>query len=529
MTSVVARRRIPWCGLWITCVCCGWLRVADAQNLTVAPDNQNVTFIPYLSGQELVTDNVLLTPTNARSDLVTTISPGFTLSADTPRLQGNLNYSPTLFRYAFTPGQSFIGQNLYANGTVTLAQDLLFFDARGYAALQPSAPGLTTGVSGAPPSLPGLGTGAGNSSQGVPSTELTQVTSFSASPYLVHRFDGAGTAELRYTISDTNFSGGTNSVLVPGGLALQNTTSTTNEATAAFLTGENLGPFASRLLLDSAQSTGTGVFSSSSRQTAVIDSAYAITGRLSALATMGYEDIRFGGFPPTHINDGIWAAGVQLTPAPDSKITATYGHQDGFTAPSVVAAYALTELTTLTARYSEGLSTAAQDIANNLAVSDVGSLGQLIDTRTGLPLAISNPALGLQAGLFRTRTISSSGIVSLKRDQITASVSRADGDLVAQSTQGVGTSQRTTAATLTWSHELTEQATANLASGYTHYTFPSSTMAEENLFTIGASVAYAFNPSLSGYVGCYHLERGSPQAQQRLESDAAFVGLRKNF
>src|SRR5215472_11331854 len=200
MTSVVSRRRIWWCGLWTTGLCCGWfVQAADAQNLTVST---------YLGAQELVTDNVLLTPTNTKSDFVTTVSPGLSINADTTRLQGKLDYSPTAFEYAFTPGQSLIGQNLYANGTATLARDLLFMDARGYATLQPSVPGLTTGVSAAAPTLPSVGTGVQNSSTGIPSTQLTQVTSFSASPYLVHRFDGTGTAELRYTFSDTNFSGG---------------------------------------------------------------------------------------------------------------------------------------------------------------------------------------------------------------------------------------------------------------------------------------------------------------------------------
>lgn len=490
---------------------------------------ESPTVATYLSGQELVTDNVLLTPTNTRSDFVTTVSPGITLNADTNRLQAKLDYSPTIFQYAFTPGQNLIGQNLYANGTATLARDLLFFDARAYATLQPSAPGLTTGASTAAPILPSAGTAVTNSSAGIPATQLTQVTSFSASPYLVHRFDGFGTAELRYTLSDTSFSGGTTTVLVPGGVALQNTSNTTNEATAAFLTGENFGPFVSRLLLDSAESSGTGVFNNASRETAIIDSAYAINRRVSALATFGYEDIRFGGTPPTHIKDVIWAAGIQLTPTQDSKITATFGHQNGFTSPNLTATYALTQLTTLTASYSEGLVTAAQDIANNLAVSDVNAVGQLVDTRTDLPFAISNPALGLQTGVFRTRTITGSGTVNLQRDKIAASLYQSSADLVAQSTPGVGSSQRTTGATLVWTHELTPVATATLSSGYTHFTFPAATSTEEDLLTVGASVTYAFNSSLNGWAGYYHLARFSPQPQFRLGSSSALVGLKKTF
>jgi hypothetical protein len=82
---------------------------------------------------------------------------------------------------------------------------------------------------------------------------------------------------------------------------------------------------------------------------ATIDAAYAITRRISALGTIGYEEIRFSGLPPTRISDVVWATGVRLTPSPDTIITATYGHQNGFTAPNVSLSWNLTELTTLTA------------------------------------------------------------------------------------------------------------------------------------------------------------------------------------
>lgn len=520
MTSRGAQQRSISCVALLLGVCCG-SGVAGAQS---------VTYTPYFGGQELVTDNVLLTPTNQKSDLVTSISPGITVNADTTRLHGTLDYSPTFYLYAFTPGQNQVGQNLYANGTATLARDLLFFDARGYATFQPSTPGLTNGVLGGVPTLSSVGGPVSSSSQGIPSSQLTQVTSFSASPYLVHRFDGFGTGELRYTLSDTNFSGGTNVLSVPNGVALQNTTQTTNEATALFQTGENFGRLASRLLLNSAQSGGTGVFNNASHQIATVDSAYAITRRISALATFGYEDIRFSGVPPTRIKDVVWAGGILLTPSSRTKITVTYGHQDGITAPNVSVSYAPTELTTLSVSYSEGLSTAAQDIANNLAVSDVNVTGQLIDTRTSLPLLISNPALGLQSGVFRSKNLTSTAALNLKRDQISVSVYYSNNGLVAQSTPGTGTSEESTGGTLTWSHELSERSTLNFSSGYTHFNFPSSTTtSEENLFTIGATATYMFSSSLTGWAGCYHINRDSPQPSLRLTSNSAFVGFRKNF
>src|SRR5207248_8539332 len=140
---------------------------------------------PRVSGQEIFTDNVLYTPTNRRGDFITSVSPGIDIIGESPRLQTKLDYAPTLQLYALTPDQNFIGHNLYANGTAVVVPDLLFFDARGYAALQPTFPGFSTGVQPLVP--PTLGPSFTNLSQGVPRSQLSQLASFSGSPSLARR------------------------------------------------------------------------------------------------------------------------------------------------------------------------------------------------------------------------------------------------------------------------------------------------------------------------------------------------------
>src|SRR5436853_81552 len=89
-------------------------------------------------------------------------------------------------------------------------------------------------------------------------TDNVLLTPTNRRSYFVRRFDGVGTGELRYTYTDTNFSGLQNiTAPTPAGTGLQNTSTTTNEATAVFLTGENLGRLQSRVLLDAAETSGT--------------------------------------------------------------------------------------------------------------------------------------------------------------------------------------------------------------------------------------------------------------------------------
>jgi uncharacterized protein (PEP-CTERM system associated) len=514
-----------------------WCRAAAAGGLAcwlvaqpAAPVLADWTITPQIGGQEAYTDNVLLTPTNRRSDLITTLSPSLSINGASARLEGSFNYSPTAYLYALTPALNAVGQNLYANGTATLVPDLFFLDAHGYASLQPTSPGFATaGLTAAPPALGanfgGIGTGV---STAIPTSQLTQVTGFDASPYLVRRFDGFGSAELRYTVSDTNFSGARSNPFAPPGFAVQNTTALTNEGTAAFLTGENFGPFASRVVLDAAQSSGTGVLQAS-QDIAVSDSAYAITPRLFALGSLGYEHLRWSGLPPIRIDDAIWGIGARLTPRPQASLTVTYGHRYGVTAPYLSLYYALTARTSVTATYSEGLATTAQEIADNLAISEATATGRTVDARTLLPLAIVNPALGLQSGLFRIRQVTGTVFYTLPRDHVSLSAYHISNALVAQSAPGLGISQNTTGGNALWTRDLNPLTTASLGAGYSHFSYPTQPQFAENLLTVGVSVNYLLTRSLTGWAGYSFFRRTSPQPQLRLLANVIFVGLSKAF
>lgn len=488
------------------------------------------TITPQIGTQENFTDNVLLTPTNRRSDFYTTISPSLSITGQSARLSGTFNYSPTAYLYARTPGLDAVGQNLYANGTATLVPHLFFLDANAYASLLPATPGLAAGGFTAAPPTPGANFGGIGTAafSGVPTNQLTQAVSFEASPYLVRRFDGFGTGELRYTVTDTNTSGGRSSVFAPPGFALQNTNQMINEGTAAFQTGEDFGRFASRVVLDAAQSSGTGTLQSN-QTIGVVDSAYAITRRIFALGTIGYENLHFGGVPRVRITDTIWGAGARLVPRPNASLTVVYGRRNGITAPFASLYYPVTARTTLALTYSEGLLTTSEQIADELASSALGPAGQTVDARTLLPAAIANPVLGLQSGLFRSTQLTGTATLALERDHFSLSGYRDTSAIVAQSAPGVGLSQDTVGGSGQWMHNLTPRATASLGLGYAHFSFPTQTQFAENLLTAGVSFTYALTHSVNGWAGYSLLHRASPQPNLRLLSNVVYVGISKSF
>ena len=237
------------------------------------------------------------------------------------------------------------------------------------------------------------------------------------------------------------------------------------------------------------------------------------------------------------IDDAIWGIGAQFTPSPDLTLVVNYGHRNGTTAPSASLNYNITGRTTLSASYSEGISTITQDIANNLAISDINASGQIVDSRTGVPLSLLNPVLGLQSGVFLTKQLTATATTSWDRDRVTNYIYHQDNAVLAQSTPGSGVSQETTGTTLTWSHDLNPLTATNVSLGYarinlgspTNINLGASTNANETLITAGVSVTYLLGPSLTSWASYSFLDRSSPQPLLRAAANVITVGVRKDF
>ena len=206
-----------------------------------------------------------------------------------------------------------------------------------------------------------------------------------------------------------------------------------------------------------------------------------------------------------------------------------YGHRNGVTAPYASLVYNLTPRTNLSANYTEGITTVSQEIAGNLAISDLNPVGQTVDSRTLLPLQISNPVLGLQNGLFRMRQLTGTVRTDLERDRFTASAYRSENLLVAESTLGSGTSQRATGGYATWSRELSPLTTVNVGVGYARLSFPALINTEERILTTSASLSYLFTQSLTGWMRYNFIHRTAKQPELRLLANVVSVGIRKDF
>ncbi|CAN7661753.1 TIGR03016 family PEP-CTERM system-associated outer membrane protein [Pseudoduganella sp. LjRoot289] len=177
--------------------------------LSLSPSSRaDWKFTPRVDLRETYTDNVLLAePGKERSQAVTQLSPGFSLSNVGPRLDLSASYSKHLVKYSDSDlgggsngGAQGNTQQLQANLKARLLGESLFLDSTASISQQAkSAFGPTLIDNG----VPGSGFAAGVSSE---------VKSVRISPYYLLRFGSFASGELRYArdrVSSDNTAFGT--------------------------------------------------------------------------------------------------------------------------------------------------------------------------------------------------------------------------------------------------------------------------------------------------------------------------------
>lgn len=140
-----------------------------------------------LSVTETLTDNVFLSATDRRSELITQISPSVSMRSDAGRVQGSLNYSLNGLLYARESRSNAIQHALNASGKAMLVENFAFVDASASVSQQ--------NISAFGAVAPGTGLLSGNQ---------TQVSTWTLSPYVAGRLGGFATYDARLSYSETD-------------------------------------------------------------------------------------------------------------------------------------------------------------------------------------------------------------------------------------------------------------------------------------------------------------------------------------
>lgn len=474
------------------------------------------TIVPSLGVQVMGTDNVFQTAHNRRADMITTILPSLLMSADTPRFQGVLNYSPNIQIYADTRGQNRMDQHFNGQGLATLVPDLLFLDIRGASNVQT----LTGGI--APEST--LVTDRRNT---------VQTTSFQVSPYLIHRFGDLATVRagyaFQYVDQRADSQSGQFAVSPSGQPTFLNQNFTAHEVYAVARTGPDFGRLALEGRVDSTSYIGTGVLDGAYRHTGSVEARYALIRGLSALVEGGYEHQRYAGVPGIRISGPIYSVGLRVDFSDESRIVAKYGRHDGFDSASLDATLALGGRTRFSARYHERLSSSASAAGDLLATTSLDTLGNPIDISTGLPVVqpFANSFLGAQTSLMRVRSASAALVQSWPRDTIALTFNYEKRDPVSVVPGTAAFAQEGSSGAISWAHALTERTTAFAYVQYGQFT--NGFFGKGDLVTASLTFTHQLQPRLTGTLQLATSSRSDETTSGRATQNFILVGLRQSF
>lgn len=146
----------------------------------------SLSIVPRISVSETLTNNVALTNTGKRSELITQVSPGIRLSSNGGRVKGYLDYSLTEQLYANGSSGRRSQNALSAAGTVEAIDNWAFVDFSGSIGQQ------AISAFGAP-------VGDGSALNG----NSTETSVFRLSPYVRGRFGSVADYEARYSLTSS--------------------------------------------------------------------------------------------------------------------------------------------------------------------------------------------------------------------------------------------------------------------------------------------------------------------------------------
>ncbi len=485
------------------------------------PNNRPWQVVPSLGLQLLATDNLFQSTTNRRSDLVTTITPGVLLSADTSWLRGLINYTPNVQLYANTTSQDRVDHRFNGQALATIIPGLFFVDMRGASAVQTITGGL------APES--GLVTTRQN---------LAQTTSAQISPYLLQRFGTRATVQAGYAFQYSDQTGNSSRLnqpsfnqngLINGQPVFGGQSFTAHEVYGVARTGPDFGRLALEARGVNTNYFGTGVLDGAYRRSAALEARYAIVRGISALVEGGYEQQRYAGTPGVRIDGPIWAVGARFDLLDSGQITVKYGRRDGFDSGFLNASIPIGGRTMLSARYSETLTTSSQRAVDLLSSTTLDALGNPIDLFTGGPLVqpFTNPFLGTTSSLTRVRSATGSLVQRWARDTFILSVTQENRSPVSLAPGTSRNAQRGMSGSFSWLHAFS--ARTNGIAFVQYGEFETSLNGKGDIVSGSFTVAHQLQERLSGTVQIGTTSRADATRSGRATQNIILLGLRQTF
>lgn len=432
--------------------------------LVALPAHADWRVTPTVAVTETWTDNVnLQSEALAESELVTQITPGVSVVRTGRRLNLAASAQWHQFAYLHDNGRNTRDSQRSYSGTLKsiLADDLLYLDAsanRGQRSLSAFGPQLSN-------DLYALG-------------NRSEISTWSISPYLLHRFGSTATMQVRYTVDSVD-SGRTAGFDKTDGNSLS-----ANLVSGASFSTIGWGLAYQRQDLDSTRQ------GDSSTETLSGNLRYRLTPRLALTATAGYDRYDFGSFGGTNAGRN-WSVGFDWNPSLRTSLQASIGrHYYGQT--GALAASHRSRYTVWAINYSDSITTSRQQFLLPSTIDTAALLDRLFSAAypdpverqrivqiymqaTGLPPSLADNVNYLTNRYLRQKLLQASGAYRRGRssvvlglyasDRNALSDQRSDSELLGGQLATLNTNVRQRGASLNYSYLINSRSTMNASWG----------------------------------------------------------------
>jgi uncharacterized protein (PEP-CTERM system associated) len=433
--------------------------------------------------------------------------------------------------YAQNSNFTRVRHQLNAVGTAELAKDLFFVDG-------------TALISQQNVSLLGP--------QAIDNVNVTgnraNVSAYSISPYLRHRFQDFATTEVRYTRNWVNSSA--NTLFNSNGdsiLASLNSGSAFSTLGWGVNYSNQMIHFSNGRNIELERSTG--------------NLRYKVTRQFALTATGGYERnsfISIRGSPSAP----LWTVGFIWQPTERTNITASGGRRFFGNTYSALASHR-TRLTAWDISYSQDITTFNQQAGLGMGLGFPGAFGGALNNL----LAAQNPnlspdavqqassaflGLGLNGSFFSPTNFLTNRLFLQKRLQASVAMNgtkntvmlrlfdmtrqawspdSADAGLIGAQESVLLNHTKQRGVNALWSHRLTQLTSANANFGYTRFSFVGAGREDDYwLITLGLSRRFPeIQPTLNGTLQVRHQERNSNQPGPGYQENAAIAYVNMSF
>lgn len=482
---VVLRKSVRWVIAALACMSVG----AQAAEWKVTP---------RISLEETYTDNVALVPSNAaKSDWITQVTPGVSIEGKGDRLRLNADYALQNLVYANDSSRDNFYHQLNASVNATLVENTLFMDAKGN--IQQQATSLLGPVS------------QGN----LNTSNISDVSSYSLSPYLLHKFGSSAVGELRFTHDSVNTQVGGLSDSSANKVDLK-----LNSGPSFYDLGWGLSYTHEKTNYDLRQDTDSKVFTGTA--------SYRVFPKLRAIATAGYEKNNFIYLAGQEPRGSFWSAGLSWTPTTQTNVDASVGERF-FGKTYAFGLNHRTAQSTWVANYSQNITSMRQDFLNPLtqewanffqATVVHASDKSPLTSQEALELAkmfmsdvLGQPNLVLTNQYYLSKQLLGSASIKRGKSLVTLTAMHSVRESVETTTFGPASfsavnNVKQYGLSAQWAMQISPRDTFNLGAGLTRNVFPYLSRTDDTSF-VKLGVSRKLEKKVTGSVDFFHTLRNS--------------------